>query len=263
MNDLCEIHAVWVGKELGKIGRCCLASFVKHGHSVYLHTYQEVIDLPEGVIRLDANLIMPFEQVESLRHRITGSYALFSDVFRYQLLQKIPNIVYVDTDVYCLKPIIVPEHGYLMGFEDDYYINGAVLAMPQDSPLLNALLEITNNPYFIPEWYTADEQKRLKWRKFFRRPTHLADMPWGIIGPAAITHYVRKLDLLKYVQGTDVFYPVIYTRTNHLLEPDLTISDLTTQRTICVHLYHEGLRQRNWQDAHESCVLAKMYRLEI
>lgn len=261
MNDLCEIHAVWIGKELGKIGRCCLASFVKHGHSVYLHTYQEVIDLPEGVIRLDANLIMPESRI--FRHTQTGSYAIFADIFRYQLLHKIPNIVYVDTDVYCLKPIVIPEHGYLMGFESDSIINNAVLALPQDSPLLHSLIELTQRDFFIPEWYDAKQQKELKWQKWFGKIKSLADMPWGVTGPNLLTYYAVKHQLTDFAQTADVFYPVPYNRVTQFLRENIDIDDLTTKNTLCVHLYHECLRHKSWYDVYESCVLGKMYRLEI
>src|SRR5690606_2869061 len=100
------------------------------GHSVFLHTYNEIEDLPQGVVILDANLIIPKNKI--IKHKKTGSYALFSDIFRYELLKKIDGL-YVDCDVYCLKPIEKPESGYLLSFEDDKLINGAVLALPKDS----------------------------------------------------------------------------------------------------------------------------------
>lgn len=33
----------------------------------------------------------------------------------------------------------------------------------------------------------------------------LADMPWGVIGPKAITYYVKQLDLKNNIQPIDIF----------------------------------------------------------
>ena len=134
------------------------------GHSVFLHTYNEIEDLPQGVIILDTNLIIPKNNI--IKHKKTGSYALFSDIFRYELLKKIDGL-YVDCDVYCLKPIEKPESGYLLGF-DDKLINGAVLSLPKDSKVLSSLTNAAYDPYFIPPWYSKTKQFRLKLKKVIR-----------------------------------------------------------------------------------------------
>lgn len=45
------------------------------GHQVYLHTYADIEDVPEGVQCIDANKIIPESKI--IKHNETGSYALF------------------------------------------------------------------------------------------------------------------------------------------------------------------------------------------
>lgn len=260
MLILPEIHALWVGTKLGPISRCCLSSFVMQGHKVFLHTYNKIDDLPDGVSILDANHIIPKNKI--FKHKETGSYALFSDVFRYELLKKIDGI-YVDCDVYCLKPITKNPHGYILGYEDSKMINGAILALPKDSPALSSLLAAAYDPHFIPPWYSKNKQTKLKMKKMIGIGRHISDMPWGIIGPHAITYFIKNYALTSYVQPSDIFYPVHYQCINQLLDPELNIEDVTTSRTLCVHLYNEMLRDIDLSGLPSTSLLSLFLRNEI
>lgn len=158
------IHALWIGTKLGPISRSCLSSFIMRGHEVHLHSYGEIEDIPYGVTKVDANKVIPEDKI--IKHNKTGSYALFSDIFRYELMRKVDGI-YVDCDVYCLHPLTIPEHGYVLGFEDESLINGAVLRIPEDSILLRSLLDAAYSSKFIPPWYSSSRKVKLKIKKFF------------------------------------------------------------------------------------------------
>lgn len=204
-NQLVDIHALWIGEKLGALSSCCLRSFIMRGHNVYLHTYENIEDIPVGVKIVDANNVIPKEKI--FVHKKTGSYALFSDVFRYELLKKIDG-VYVDCDVYCIKPLLKLDSDYTLGYQDDFEVNGAVLGLPKDSLLLEALLNAAYDPFFIPPWYPTKKKRRLKIKKKFGLGKHVSNMPWGVIGPEAISYFVKKLELDNKVQPIDVFYPI-------------------------------------------------------
>lgn len=254
------IHALWIGNKLGPISRSCLQSFVMRGHEVHLHTYGDIEDLPDGVNQVDANLIISAEKI--IKHNETGSYALFSDIFRYELMRKVDGI-YVDCDVYCLKPLSIPEHGYVLGFEDDNWINGAILRIPKNSPLLESLLNAAYDPQFVPPWYSKSRQFRLKTKKVLGIGTSLADMPWGVIGPKAITYYVRSHQQENNVQPIDIFYPVHYQCISQLCDPNLTIQELTTSRTLAIHLYNEMLRGIDLESIDSNSTLALLLNNKI
>jgi len=254
------IHALWIGNALGVISRSCLYSFVMRGHEVCLHTYGEIEDIPKGITVCDANKIIPKNNI--FKHKKTGSYALFSDIFRYELLQKVDGI-YVDCDVYCLKPLVMPVSGYLLGYEEDNLINGAVLAMPKDSDLSKALLAASRNPYFIPPWYSNRKKSVLKLKKFFGLAKKVSDMPWGIIGPNAITFYVNHFNLSELVEPIDVFYPVHHRCINQLTDSGLSIDDICSTRTSCIHLYNEMLKNIDISVLDENSVLHQLLKNEI
>ncbi|RKG33858.1 galactosyltransferase Lgt5 [Acinetobacter guerrae] len=260
LENLPVIHALWIGKKLGLISRSCLQSFVMRGHEVHLHTYGEIEDIPSGVIQVDANIIIPSDKI--IQHNETGSYALFSDIFRYELMQKVDGI-YVDCDVYCLKPLTIPKHGYLLGFEDDKLINGAVLRIPKNSDLLSSLLNAAYDPKFIPPWYSSSKQFKLKIKKFLGIGKTISDMPWGVIGPKAITYFVRKLNKTDLIQPIDIFYPVHYQCINQLCDSNLNINDITTARTSAIHLYNEMLRGINLENLETNSILSRLLRNEI
>lgn len=257
MNEqLPSINALWIGGSLGKISSACLSSFLKHGHQVNLYAYDEMADLLQGINVLDANQILDKSKI--FRHHKRGSYAPFSDVFRYNMLKQISNGIYVDCDVYCLKPMTLPEHGYLLGYENPSIISNAVLALPQDSELLDILIHLTSQPYFTPEWYSGYDKLRLKIKRLFGHANTLGKMGWGVTGPSAVTHYVNKLQLNHLVQPVDVLYPIQHHETGKLLDPNIDIKDTITNQSVCVHLYNETIRHLNLDGISPDCILAKM-----
>jgi len=239
MTNLPNVHSLWIGPRLGPIGAACLASFAAAGHKVHLHAYEAPADLPAGVTLVDASATMPKSRI--IRHRQTQSLALFSDMFRYRLLRNGADI-YVDCDVYCLKPIEAGDH--VFGFETDTQINGAVLGLPAGSRLLQALIAASEDPKFIPPWQPRRKQRWQRLRTRLGLHPGVAAMGWGTLGPKALTHYAKAFGVEHLAQPIDVFYPVDCKRVTALFDPGLTLGDITTRRTRCIHLYNEMMRQQ-------------------
>lgn len=222
-RSLQPVHALWIGPRLGPVARACLASFVRIGHPVTLHGYQRPHDLPPGVVFSDAARIVPPERI--IRHRETGSHALFANIFRYRLLERF-DALYVDCDVYCLKP--VPVADYLYGWEDETHINGAVLRLPPHSALLRALNAVAAESTPIPPWLPDEVLAELRENARQGRPTSVEDMPWGVLGPRAITWLARHHGVADKALPVEAFYPLHYTQVHRLLDPELAIEDLVT-----------------------------------
>jgi hypothetical protein len=93
----------WHGPPLGALHRACLRSFTELGHRFDLYTY-EPVDVPPGVDLLDANEIIPFEEMFHYRNPITGrdDPGPFSDLFRFRLLGKRGGW-WTDIDTVCLS----------------------------------------------------------------------------------------------------------------------------------------------------------------
>ncbi|WP_029351437.1 hypothetical protein [Bosea sp. 117] len=247
------VHAFWIGAELGLISRTCLTSFVRVGHPVTLHGYQRPADLPTGIVFSDAARIVPPHRVT--RHRATGSYALFANIFRYRLLEQCDGI-YVDCDVFCLKPLEIDD--YLFGYEDETTLNTAILRLPKDSALLRSLNEVSDDPAPIPPWMPPELRAELRQKAEVGQPTLLEDLPWGVIGPRALTWLAREHGVDRHALPVDVLYPVHYGAVDRLLDPELTVESLITPRTRCVHLFNEMLRRLDLSRIPKTSPLGRM-----
>jgi hypothetical protein len=89
-------------------------------------------------------------------------------------------------------------------------------------------------------------------------PVKVQDMPWGFVGPLAVTWYLKECGLDHHAAPIDVFYPVSIDHISLLFDPDIRIEDLTTPRTRIVHLWHERLRRHGTAEIPSSSPLGVM-----
>lgn len=123
-------HLFWARGPLSQLEQLCLASFVQQGYTPLLWTYGGLDNAPAGVEVRDAREILP-ESALFLNRR--GSYAGFSDLFRYTVLHTRGGL-YSDTDVFALQPpsalpagpFLVTEHQPRAQIQ----VNGNVLCNP-------------------------------------------------------------------------------------------------------------------------------------
>ncbi len=225
------VNALWFSGDLGPVYAACLRSFVRHGHDVVLHTYECPSDLPDGIKVFDASKLMKKDEFN--KHKSSGPLALAADIYRYRLL-KAGFGLYVDCDIFCVKPI--PEKEYIFGWESDELINGAILSMPANSDLLNSLTVAAENPYFVPEWLSKKKQRILRLRKLVHMGKHVGKMQWGTIGPILLTHSVKKLNMSHLAEPIDVFYPLHFRHLPLFERVGLKIENLITPNTVALHL---------------------------
>jgi len=157
-----QIGMLWVDGPLSFLEQLCIKSYLDAGQSVRLYTYGNVTRIPEGVEVRDAREVLP--DSEFITHGRTGSPAPQSDKFRYRMLAQEPDLIWADTDAYCIKPFTT-ENGHYYGYLEGEVAIG-VLGFPQDSETLGKLIEFTNDPYLIPPWMppaTASHWRR-RWR---------------------------------------------------------------------------------------------------
>jgi hypothetical protein len=91
----------WHGRPLPILQWACLSSFVEHGHSFDLYTYED-IEVPSGITLREASKIVPYEDLFIFNNEEYKSKDLgpFSDLFRFKLLREIGGW-WVDIDVLC------------------------------------------------------------------------------------------------------------------------------------------------------------------
>lgn len=143
------VHGMWIGNTLGSIELLTLKSFVRAGHEFHLWVYSPLTtDVPAGVVIEDAHTIIPKDQVFQYPEDAhmdmefgKGSYAGFSDLFRYKLLYEHGGW-WTDMDVTCLKPFSMCDP-YFFRNHWELPVVGNVMKVPRHSKLMAYCLERT------------------------------------------------------------------------------------------------------------------------
>ncbi len=235
-----DLHALWIGRRLGWLVRLCLSSWISHGHRVTLWAYEPIDDVPDGVNVESAQAILPVTTI--VRHRATGSFSLFSNRFRYHLLTR-QAATWLDTDVVLLRPL-QGRDPYLFGWQQPDVINGAVLRLPGDSPVLSDLKKLADAKVPMPPWWS----RKRKFLQLARAAVGLhqrkEDMIWGTFGPRALTDAIRRHRLDELAAPQEVYYPVSWDETGLFYGPAAGVQARITPATVAVHLWHSSEAMR-------------------
>lgn len=139
------IHGLWIGTRLSQVELLCIHSFLKNGHTFTLWIYNILEnDLPGKCIVKDANEIIPLERVFQYKNKNQfghgkGSYAGFSDIFRYKVLYEYGGW-WADMDITCLKPLDF-KAPYVFRTHHDLKVVGNIMKCPPKSELMKRCYE--------------------------------------------------------------------------------------------------------------------------
>lgn len=143
------INGLWIGEKLSPIGQLTIRSFQRQGYTFRLWAYDDVQRVPEGTLLADAGKIIPAGEVFSYKNVSTigvgkGSFAGFSDLFRYKLLLE-EGGVWSDMDITCLHEMIELKGEYF--FRDHHKIQavGNLMKAPKGSELMQYCYERTRS----------------------------------------------------------------------------------------------------------------------
>jgi len=229
MRDRPIIQSLWIGDRLSALERLAISSFLSHGHAFHLYVYDEVADVPQGVVTKDAARIVPPDRI--FKYRDFESYAGFSNLFRYRLLME-KGEYWVDCDVVCLAPFRrAPDYVFATELQEvrsfrskrKFAASNSVLKTPPGSGIIT---------------YCYEEAAR-------RDPR---DLVWGETGPALITTAVEKFGLKGYAARPSTFCPISFWEWERSISGSLASSLKTrTKLAVCrsrgVHLWQEMWRR--------------------
>ena len=237
-----EVGTLWIGGALSWMEILCLKSFVDAGQKITLFSYEDIPNVPEGVIRRDGREIIDTDNF--MKYEKKDSFALFADLFRLHMIKACPGMIWIDTDVYCHQPMTY-ESDYVFGFElpGGDRVNNAILGMPADSALLDAMISFTNDHYAIPEFLKPKLQEEYRAAAAQGTPVHVSQQPWGVWGPMMVTHFVHKLGLLDKVQPMEAFYPVPFPERTRMIRKAEKVEARFTPATTAVHLWASNKRE--------------------
>lgn len=211
-----EWATFWFGTKLNHLHEFSLLSFVTQVPKVVLYSFDKAISVPPEVEVRDASDIYPADLVfENPRQK--GSFAGFSDIFRYELMRQ-THSTWFDLDVICWN---WNEDGrdYLFGYESEQeIINGAVLRLPLGSSLAT---ELSQRSQRVPP-------KKVR---------------WGDLGPKLLTKVISSHDLRNQAQPKNAFYHLSPAEIWKFFDPassDELKKELNHSKS--VHLWNEVLR---------------------
>jgi glycosyl transferase-like sugar-binding protein len=213
-------QSLWVGGELSPLEQVSIASFLAHGYSYHLYTYEDVASVPKGADIRDANQILPASAIFAYRLGThAGSLAAFADWFRYRLLAERGGW-WVDTDVVCLRPFTL-NRPVVLASERTRSGGWLVTPMLMRLPPGHRLLE-----------QCCREAERID------KPS----IQWGAIGPPMFDRVVRSLKLEEWICPPDYFAPLDWWHAAALLEPE---GYSPPQESFALHLWNERWRVEN------------------
>lgn len=194
--DNLAVHGMWIGQTLSKMELLTIHSFLKHGHEFHLWLYEDMATpLPKEVVIEDANEIIPQKYIRRKTDIDPesgvgkGSYAPFSDLFRYKLLYE-KGGYWVDMDVTCLRPF---------NFQTPYLFRahrvgvvGNIMKCPPRSRLMQRLFEKVSpvlneqSEWLMTNRMLSEMIRRMRLTEYIRADIWNAEDWWGAIRPLAL-----------------------------------------------------------------------------
>src|SRR6056297_2858163 len=237
-----EVGTLWIGGPLSWLEQLCLKSFVDKGQKITLFSYEDIPNVPDGVIRRDGRDIIDTD--DFIKYEQKNSYALFADWFRLHMIHQCPGMIWVDTDVYCYRPMDY-DSDYVFGYElpGEHRVNNAVLGLPASSEVLRQMLRFTDDRYSIAPFLPKKRQAEMRRKADKGKPLHITEQPWGVWGPMMVTHYVHELGLEEHVQPLNAFYPITFRERHKFMRRAELAEGLITDQTTALHLWASNKRQ--------------------
>jgi hypothetical protein len=188
---------------------------------VRLYTYGDVEGIPGGVLQQDARAVMPAGRVFTHGEGFgKGSYAAFSDLFRYKLLRDHGGL-WSECDVVCLRPFDFTGQGaYAVASERVHpdagageRLSGCVLAAPAGSEAFHECHDAC-----------ADAD--------------MNSIAWGDFGADLLTRILRSRGLERHALPVAAICPVDWWQAPRLVQADAPAHD----GAYAIHFWNEVWR---------------------
>ena len=210
------VQSLWIGSRLSVMEQLTIRSFLDHGHSFHLYTYEDVQNVPAGTVVKPGTEILPEQEIFCYQSGYgKGSFSAFSNCFRYKLLLERGGW-WADLDIVCLKPFDFPDQ-HVLGYEreplGEWHVGSALIKAHVGSPILE---------YCWDHSRTADRAKRY----------------WGQIGPRLLAKAVAAMNIPVRIFDPSVFYPIDHWQTWRLVR-----GRTIPKEAYCIHLWNSKWRR--------------------
>ena len=213
------IQSLWIGESLSAMEKLCMASFLQNGHSFHLYVYEEIRGVPEGVILLDANEIIPAERI--FKYKDYNSYAGFSNLFRYKLLFEKGNY-WVDTDVVSLSHF---------QSDEEHVFAGERLQQPNRMIAATSVIKAPEGSLVMEYCFRESDRQ------------DPGSLKWGKTGPHLLTEAIAKFGMRRCVADPPVFCPINWWEWDQII--NVQADAVILEQAQSVHLWNEMWRRND------------------
>lgn len=219
-----KFGTLWFGNKPTTLQYVSWSSYVYHGHELTVYVYDMSIQLPDGVIKKNANEIVLEKEIflpKFISSSLGGGHSQFSDIFRIYMLKK-TDLIWTDSDVVCLTDNWPDPEPYLFGYMIDnplpyagpIRVNGDILYINDDA-ILDGIIESFID---VPDDF-KDDQTRL--------------------GPDLLTTIVSQNNLHKFVKEEKMFHPVRYGNADYFTRHEkFNLVQNFVSGSVAVALFH-------------------------
>lgn len=213
------VQGLWVEGPLSAMELLSVRSFLANGHPYHLYSYDDVPNLPAGAELRPATDVLPASAIFRYSAEEGGSFAAFSNLFRYRLLH-LRGGWWADMDVVCLRPF---DFAADRVFASERCRQGGEVCT-------TCVLKVPAGDETCDDCYGRAARDE-------RRATI-----WGATGPALLDRVVRERGLGGRVVSPDAFCPIDWWRAE-----DLHRAVELPAAAYAVHLWHELWRRHGWR----------------
>lgn len=224
------------------LNRACVASFARAGHKVTVYSSDDQVDLPAGVA------FRPMAEVwdPPAAFLAAAPPVFISDLFRLRLLAARDDVIWVDADIYCLRPFDF-DADRVFAIRDGL-AETAVMRLPPEDPILLDWLTFAFSARYAPAWlsrWRRKEARALRDAPVYERLLGLHQIRRGVLGPKAFTHYLGAHQAEADALPPKCFYPVGANGVGRLF----SAGSLVLARSPDVYAVHFYNRNIEWARA--------------
>lgn len=203
-----QVNSLWIGGPLTSLELLTIKSFLDHGYSFHLWTYQPItVIFPEVIIR-NAEEIMPEEEIFAYKNSNKlghgkGSVAGFSDIFRYKLLYEKGGI-WTDMDITCLRQIDFEEE-YFFRYHHQNGVVGNLMKCPPKSSVMKycyeraiAEVNVNNTNWMLPIIILKEGVLKFNLKRFIVRKSN--PDKWPLVSRlCSETYFENDWDIIHWM----------------------------------------------------------------
>jgi len=247
-----DICTFWFGDKLRFIDQICLASHVMTGQRVKLYSYGPVAGVPAGVELCDGEPILPLATLKRLdpdfpHFKPSRSIVQLSDFFRIMLMKHRQG-VWLDTDIYLVKPFVPDKNKIWLAQENRQRLGVSALYLPADNPIIEAFDAYLESGQMVPPWLGF---KKRCWRPFLLRlrgqPVYPGRLGITVFGNDGISCLAKKYGFFSQAQSKQHFYYWTGRKAERIFDPAFGLEPLEHPDFIGFHVHKKAQTQQKPQ----------------